>query len=349
MIPGVFSPRRTRRPRRRSDVSSSVLSVISVVNVLVFAGCGGEEAPAPREFAPRVDMSLSASKVKVGVPVELEFTIEHPAGTEVRFPAGDSGLGGLEVVDRSEVLTERLEPGVLVTERKIGLRGFRTGAYTLGPFKIRLIPTDADAWAKRRALKSPEAKLEIYSGVAKGSTLDDLRDAVGPFDLPPEPAGWGVVLGVALAALALAGAALALRFTLRRREEHRRSPPPPPAHEVALAELKEIRESGLLEEGRVSEYTDRVSDVLRRYLEARYALPAPERTTEEFLDEVARAPVLDRARKRFLADYLAQCDLVKFAAADPGRRELEGLFESSVKFVEETAASGAVASTVDRA
>jgi len=326
-----------------------VLSVISVVNVLVFAGCGGGEAPPPREFAPRVDMSLSTSKVKVGEPVELAFTIEHPAGTEVRFPAGDSGLGGLEVVDRSEVLTERLEPGVLVTERKIRLRGFRTGAYTLGPFEIRLIPTDADAWAKRRALNSPEARLEIYSGVAKGTTLDDLRDAVGPFELPPDPAGWGVVLGIPLAVLALAGAAFALRFALRRREERRRSPPPPPAHEVALAELREIRESGLLEEGRISEYTDRVSDVLRRYLEARFALPAPERTTEEFLDEVARAPVLDRTRKRFLADYLAQCDLVKFAAADPGRRELEGLFDSSVKFVEETAASGAVALTVDKA
>ena len=321
---------------------------IGAIVAVLLAGCGAEEAPAPKEFAPRADVSLSASKVKVGEPVELKFTIEHPAGTEVRFPAGEPGLGGLEVVEWGGVATNRLEPGVLVTERRTTLRGFRTGAYTLGPFEIRLVPTGGDAAAKRRAVKTPEAKLEVYSRLATGSTLDGLRDSVGPLQLPPGPAGWGVVLGVGLVALALAGAAaFLLRFVLRRREDRRRSPPPPPAHEVALAELRRIRESGLLEEGRISEYTGQVSDVLRRYLLARFALPAPERTTEEFLDEIARAPVLDRARKRFLADYLARCDLVKFAAAEPGRRELEGLFESSVEFVEETA--GAAAASAGRA
>ena len=113
-----------------------------------------------------------------------------------------------------------------------------------------------------------------------------------------------------------------------------------PAHVEALRELEAIRGLGLLEEGRLAEFTDRVSDVLRRYVEARFDLPAPERTTEEFLDEIARAPVLDRERKRFLAEYLAQCDLVKFAAREPGRRELDGIYDSSVEFVEETAAGG---------
>ncbi len=55
------------------------------------------------------------------------------------------------------------------------------------------------------------------------------------------------------------------------------------------------------------------------------------------MDEMARAPVLESTRKRFLADYLAQCDLVKFAAREPGRRELDELYDSSVRFVEETA------------
>ncbi|GAH81880.1 unnamed protein product, partial [marine sediment metagenome] len=238
-------------------------------------------------------------------------------------------LGGLEVVEAGEVRTRELEPRWLLTERTVTVRGFRTGAHTIEPFVVRLLSSAEDVAAE--TLRTPKARLEIYSVLTKGSTLEDLRGDAGPFELAAEPVRRGLAAAVGLAAAAaLLASALLLRRTARRREERRRFPPPPPAHEVALAELARVRDSGLLEEGRLAEYTDRVSDVLRRYLEARFALPAPERTTEEFLDEIAREPVLDRERKRFLAGYLAQCDLVKFAAREPGRREIEELFDSSV-------------------
>jgi len=314
--------------------------------VVALVGCGRAPALVPRARKPKVDLSLSSARVKVGEPVEVVTTVEHPDGLEALFPPIEAELGGLEVVAAGEVESHELEPGVAVTRRTTTLRGFRTGGYTVGPLEIRLKGASAaaggsSASAAADTLVTPKARLEIYSVLANGTKLGDLRDEAGPFELPPEPAGWGSYIAIVLGIVALhAAGAFLLARVLARRAARMRSPPPPPAHLVALAELRAVQGSGLLDDGRLAEYTDRVSDILRRYLEARFALPAPERTTEEFLDEVARAPVLDRRRKQFLADYLAQCDLVKFAAREPGRRELDELYDSSVGFVEETARDG---------
>jgi hypothetical protein len=352
--------------------------------VLALAACGDEAPLTPRREA-RADLSLSTARAKVGEPVDILLVVEHAEGTDARFPpvealvgtqgetsegtsdgtsdgASDSASGGgLEVVKAGDVRTRELETGWLVTERKLTVRGFRTGAYSLGGLDVRLVRepatraadaaeasdlADGPSAIQPMSLKIPVARFEVYSVLAADSTLADLLGEAGPFEIEPEPARWGWALMVAFTVAAhIVIGAFALRRILRRREELRLHPPLPPPHETALAELARIRESGLLDEGRTAEYTDRVSDVLRRYLEERFAIPAPERTTEEFLDEVARAPVLDRERKRFLADYLAQCDLAKFAAAEPGRRELDELFSSSVKFVEETAGARATAGT----
>jgi len=265
---------------------------------------------------------------------------EHPDGSEARLPALGTELAGLEVVRPGQVRTRELEPGWRRTERKTVLRGFRPGGYTVGPLEVILVPEEGRSGPSGAGdkLSTGKVQLELTRVAGEGSSLDDLKPLKGPFELPPEPRRWGAVLAVGLGALAvLALVGFGLRVLAVRRVSPAGAEAARPPHEIALEELESIRKLGLLEQGRVSEYTDKVSDVLRRYLEARFALPAPERTTEEFLDEVARTPVLDRDRKRFLAEYLARCDLVKFAAAEPGRRELDELFESSVRFVEETA------------
>jgi hypothetical protein len=298
-------------------------------------GCGSA-APRPetRVFVPKAELSLSSARVKIAEPVVLRIAVEHPALTQAKLPPVGSELAGLEVVEVHPVRARSLEPGVALTERQITLRGFRPGAYTVGPMDILVVPAQGAV----RTLVAPKASVEIYSVVTGASALADLRPLRGPFELPPQSASWRWFLLTVVAAVACAfAAACALRARSRRGARRQAEAQRPPAHEVALSELRKIRESGILEDGRVSEYTDLVSDVLRRYLEARYALPAPGRTTEEFLDVMAREPVLDRERKKFLAEYLAQCDLVKFAAQEPGRRELEGLFDSSVTFVRETA------------
>jgi hypothetical protein len=83
-------------------------------------------------------------------------------------------------------------------------------------------------------------------------------------------------------------------------------------------------------------FTTLVSDTLRTYLEERFSFRAPERTTEEFLYELQSSNLLTSDQKASLADFLSQCDLVKFAKYEPTEVELRKLHEAAVRMVNET-------------
>ena len=83
-------------------------------------------------------------------------------------------------------------------------------------------------------------------------------------------------------------------------------------------------------------FTTVVSDTLRTYLEERFSFRAPERTTEEFLYELQSTNILTSDQKASLADFLTQCDMVKFAKYEPTEVELRKLHESALRMVNET-------------
>lgn len=60
-------------------------------------------------------------------------------------------------------------------------------------------------------------------------------------------------------------------------------------------------------------YAQEVSQAVRDYIEAVHNLPAPERTTEEFLQIAASAPQLDEKERGILENMLKLADIAKFA------------------------------------
>ncbi|MGZ4964283.1 MAG: hypothetical protein ACXWBP_08215 [Limisphaerales bacterium] len=83
-------------------------------------------------------------------------------------------------------------------------------------------------------------------------------------------------------------------------------------------------------------FTTVVSDTLRTYLEERFTFRAPERTTEEFLYELQSSNLLTSDQKVSLAEFLSQCDLVKFAKYEPTETELRSLHGAAMRLVNET-------------
>ncbi len=159
----------------------------------------------------------------------------------------------------------------------------------------------------------------------------DIREVKPPIAIPTGWAWVGWLLG--LAALVTI-AWWAWRRWLKSRQKPAVTIVIPP-HVVARDQLRAALE--LLD--RPEPFCVTVSGVVRHYLEAQFRLHAPERTTEEFLDELQSSPMLDLNLKRLLGDFLMRCDLVKFAQARPGKDELRNLYDSAVRLVDETAPS----------
>ena len=162
---------------------------------------------------------------------------------------------------------------------------------------------------------------------AGAALTNDIRAIRPPIEIP-NPWAWAIGLGLALL---LAGIIAAAILWWKRRQA-RVVPVIVPPHVRARERLNEAL--ALLADPRA--FCIAVSDAVRLYLEERFHLRAPERTTEEFLRELQRTPHLNAEQKQSLAAFLEQCDLVKFARFEPPEAALRELHESALRLVHET-------------
>ena len=157
---------------------------------------------------------------------------------------------------------------------------------------------------------------------------NDIRPIKPPIALP-NPWAWvfwitGILLAAALIAIAIA--------LVRAKQKRRALVPPVPPHIRARQKI----DAALLLIGDPRAFCIAVSDAVRVYLEERFNLRAPERTTEEFLRDLQKTPALSAQQKSSLATFLEQCDLVKFARFEPPENLLRELHESALRLVHET-------------
>ena len=175
---------------------------------------------------------------------------------------------------------------------------------------------------------------QLPAGAVSTNALatSDIRDIKPPLPTRDWTWLWGVLGAVLL------GAVLAWWWRRRRRlggtapviEVDPRTLVPP--HVRARQRLEEA----LALIGTPRPFCFALTDALRWYLEEQMNLRAPERTTEEFLEEISGSPLLDTAQHGLLADFLTRCDLVKFARHHPGEPELRELHASALRLVAQT-------------
>lgn len=157
----------------------------------------------------------------------------------------------------------------------------------------------------------------------------ELLDIAGPVAIPWDWRAW-LLTGLVLLVLALLAWWAWRRF--RRPPAPAPAAPPVPAHTRALNEL----EAALRDLGDPERFCTRVSGVLRGYLEERFGVNAPDRTTEEFLGELRGGGPLNLDQQGLLADFLTRCDAVKFARYPATEEELRGLHRAAWRLVRET-------------
>ena len=157
--------------------------------------------------------------------------------------------------------------------------------------------------------------------------IEDLRLLEAP---RPLALVWWIVIVLAILAV--------LGFVLWRRAQARRPAAAPESVEAvkedALAELEKLRAMISVANSRL--YAIQVSGVVRRYIERRFGIVAPRRSTEEFLIEAQKSPLLGDRFQQHLSEFLAGCDFLKFARASAELPELEQIHGAAIRFVADT-------------
>jgi hypothetical protein len=172
------------------------------------------------------------------------------------------------------------------------------------------------------------------AAIGAAAPAEDIRDIRGPKLIRPRWFLPAIISGAALLALCAYGV---WRWRRSAPREYALLP-----HELAARRLEEIRP--LMQPPSAREFGIAVSDIIRGYIEQRFSIVATQRTTDEFLQDVLVSPNETLvAYRQALAEFLRQCDLVKFAGISPALPEMESLHASARAFVRETAARGTAA------
>lgn len=298
---------------------------------VVCASCGKHEEAAKSEPAP-----TPVTRTAKGDGLDATATLENPKitmadlvklGLSVRTDNPDVASVNVDVEKTDQWAdvhqkngspTGRSDAGGRLVETTIVLEPFLPGE--LKTPKIVLTP-ELKAGGEGKKLTIDPMAVEVASVIKGDPATAKLADVKGVVDAPVATP-WALIIGGSVVGLGVLTAAGVGVWMLRRREEA--VAPPPPAHAIALEALDRLRERGLIQSGRVKEYYFELSAILRRYIEGRFGLHAPDRTTEEFLYEARGAAAMGTKDVELLERFLEHCDLVKFAKlpVGPGQAEL---------------------------
>jgi hypothetical protein len=179
-------------------------------------------------------------------------------------------------------------------------------------------------------LKNPQQNSQTAQNQNINYHNKELRDIHGPVPLKEQPP-YLLIAGVILLLLLLL--ALAWWFFKKKAKP---TPPPVPPWEKALLELADAKmmlspERGLL-------YMDRVSQILRCYIESRFAIQSTRQTTREFLQGLTGAGGSSPLQtfKTELQECLEQADMAKFAHHLPNLENLEQMEIAVTSFIKRT-------------
>lgn len=280
---------------------------------------------APIHAQSTVRTTVDSTLVTVGDRITLTVAVEHAPDATVAWP--DSlDLSPFEVVG-ARALGSEPSGGRVRSSAQFYLTAFQLGDLEIPDFEVAVL----GAGGEREVLRTDRFGIEVVSvGADEGG---DIREIRGPFLIP---IGTITLLLWLLGLLAILGAAA---YGYRRWRASRgevtveAAAPARPAHEIALEALADIEASRMLSRGQVKEYHIAVSETLRRYIEARYRVPALEMTTWEIVAGLEKVGV-GRDFTGDLRRLLDQCDLVKFAKVRPASDQAEGILVLGRELVE---------------
>jgi hypothetical protein len=271
---------------------------------------------------------------EIGDPVKLTLTVVAEKGVELLMPEFGEALERFAILDF--VPRQRLDnQGRTVATHQYRLQVPSSGKHAIPPILIEFVdrrqgqrqaPEGQDAYE----LLTERIEFEVQSVLPKDAKADlkPPLGKLGPLERPPRRWPWivGVVVVVLVSSPLLARALLAWRRRARRRS----------AYEIARSRLDRLLASWGADAEQVAEFYVELSGIVRRYLEDRFELRAPELTTEEFLESVQYAPDLSREHQGLLREFLRRADLVKFARFQPSNEEIDRSVEAARRFLEET-------------
>lgn len=297
-----------------------------VLGCLVLAcGCQPDGTSIPSDPV-HAEVMLSTNVLHVGDRATLKLEVYHPPEGTLTIPelARDRDFVLRDLTTETKPLTEDRA----LTTYHVDFTSFSTGQHVVATNSIAFHGADG----AELTTPFPFVDFDVVSLLATNS---EVRGSKGYLTWERELPRWLVAL-LLVVLLAIILSLVLVALTAKARKPAESLEPAIPADVLALARLKALQEKGYVDSGAHEPFYVELSDIVRKYLESRFSLHAPDRTTEEFLREAAGTNLLSPEHQQLTRSFLEQCDLVKFARFEPDRLSMTSGFEAARTLILET-------------
>jgi hypothetical protein len=278
----------------------------------------------------KVTLDADKKEMTIAGQVNLSITIDIDEEYEIELPSFGDKLEQFGIVDYHTAQPELKGDKRKVIKRTYILEPFLSGDYAIKPMKIMFFKKEDK---EKHSIETPEVIIKVKSLLPQDLKDLKLNDIIPPLPYPRSYMIW-IWGGAGAGILIILASGIYLyrkRFMRMDTIEIRLK-----AHEIAYNELKALVDENLIEKGKIKEFYLRLSAIVRRYIENRFGLRAPEQTTEEFLKGLEKAQDFPDGYKPLLNNFLRHCDLVKFARFEPETKDIQASFDSCKAFIQGT-------------
>ena len=295
---------------------------------ITFSGMNFSFADAPKGSQAPIAIKTEIDKHSIAIGDKIKYTIAVSCAKniEVEFPDFGKNLENFAIKDFGS--SRRFSLRKQSIKNWYLLDTYVTGESIIPKAVIKYRQIGQKEWQEAEI---PEQKINVKSILKNGASSADVQDIEDPIDLPQRHGYFFIISALILAAILSVSAVIVLKA-----KNTRGSPRFKPAHEIAYEQLTALKKKGLIAQGKIMEFYIEISDIARHYIENRFNIKAPEMTTEEFFIKIKEHSQFQTGHKALLKEFLACCDLVKFAKYAPSKQEIEAAFGSTEKFIEQT-------------
>lgn len=279
-------------------------------------------------------VTVSPAKVRFDRDTLVVFRVSAASELTVEIPPLDDRLEGF-VLSGSFDTEPGERRGKTTWERHARLSPTVSSTYRIAPMAIKVTDRSRNPIAVEWFATRP-VTLEAVSPV-DGAVGNEIKPVIEPVWIHPPFKTVALWFLAGLAVVALIGAALWGLKQVHREVVLRRMSP----RERAMRELERLLRMDLVKQNKIKEFYLELTMIVRRYIERRHDIRAPEQTTEEFLvavrdDSRFSDTVVDKLRI-----FLEAADLVKFAAYRPDNEAVSAATTTATRYIDtDDAAAG---------
>lgn len=278
----------------------------------------------------RVRSVIDSSYIIIGDQINVKLEIEQPDNYKINFPLiKDSLTKNIEVIELSPIDTIILVSKRLRLEQNILITSFDTGFYVIPSFSfIDILKADT--------FRTNELALEVLT--IEIDTSKGITDIKLPYEAPLT---FKELLPYIIAGLIHIGLIFVIIWFIRKSKNKdpltgRPVKPIDPPHVIAYRELDKLKERKLWQQSKIKLYYSILTEIIRIYIEQRYAIGAMEETTEEILDDLRKKGYENEEYFIRLRQILILADLVKFAKWHPLPDENQSSMDNAYYFIDIT-------------